>query len=107
MHKKRQILEKELLIEIQKELAIQLAMKTQRETAKREARQSSTSKRKNINAQNKSQKKDDFLAMNKPFSIKTSQVKKSSITKNRSSHGKGKRKEKLYCLCKTPYDDSR
>lgn len=47
MHKKRQILEKELLIEIQKELAIQLAIKTQRESAKQiEARQNSGAKRK-------------------------------------------------------------
>lgn len=124
--KKRVLLEKELQIEIQKELATELAARTQLERVKQDDSRLSkpsnnigtstvvaSSKRKttsNItNATKTSSKSTINPQPNQATSSTNEKIKVAVGSRGRKCNKTpmGKKKEKLYCICRTPFDDSK
>ncbi|KAK7791905.1 hypothetical protein R5R35_005426 [Gryllus longicercus] len=115
MIKKRALLEKELQIEIQKDLSTELAARTKAERNKQDEVRTGSSRRKSVPVPVASS------VMSPPATGKTtgggSRPKKQqrnnptsqpSVTPQPSAGGGGRgKKEKLYCLCRTPYDETK
>lgn len=115
MIKKRALLEKELQIEIQKDLSTELAARTKAERNKQDEVRTGSSRRKSVPVPVTSS------VMSPPTSGKnvgggSSRPKKQQrnntpqpATAPQPSAGGGGRgkKEKLYCLCRTPYDETK
>ncbi|GAB0089853.1 nucleosome-remodeling factor subunit NURF301 [Sergentomyia squamirostris] len=120
--KKRVLLEKELQIEIQKELAVELAARASQERTKQEDTKIShaanpvlTSKRRSGGV---TVGKKSLSPVPTPSTTNTPNQSTATRTTNRtrkstakkiseSEKGSSKKKEKLYCICRTPYDDTK
>ncbi|XP_059615017.1 nucleosome-remodeling factor subunit NURF301 isoform X2 [Phlebotomus argentipes] len=126
--KKRVQLEKELQMEIQKELAVELAARASQERTKQEdvkpplvPNPSNTTKRRSGGGATVVVKKSlspvptpvsSSSAPNQaqvPPTRTTNRTRKATVKKAESGqHTSGsKKKEKLYCVCRTPYDDTK
>ncbi|XP_055707432.1 nucleosome-remodeling factor subunit NURF301 isoform X3 [Phlebotomus papatasi] len=127
--KKRVLLEKELQIEIQKELAVELAARANQERCKQEESKPSvvpspanTSKRRSAGNAAVTKKSispvpaPSTTSSNTPNSSQTPGTRTTNRTRKSTAkkaaeqgHGTGssKKKEKLYCVCRTPYDDTK
>lgn len=124
--KKRVLLEKELQIEIQKELASELATRTKPERNKKqeELRTSTAGHPNNTNIGTKRKSGAGGTGILKSLPIKTGQQPQTSLSggppnerqkptplskgrKSQKGPGSSKKKEKLYCICRTPYDESK
>lgn len=120
--KKRVLLEKELQIEIQKELVHELASRTK--IIKQEDVRTITSKTNNnigsATIAAVKRKSGGNIVTAKTSAKSNANTQQSQITtsndkiKTSSNKGRkgqkvptGKKKEKLYCICRTPYDDSK
>lgn len=116
-------MEKELQIEIQKELVNELAARTKIERIKQDDVRTTTKPNNNAGTTTSTavkRKSGGNIATTKATTkstpnpqqqsnISTSNDKIKTSSKGRKSHKAptGKKKEKLYCVCRTPYDDSK
>ncbi|XP_037046022.1 nucleosome-remodeling factor subunit NURF301 isoform X4 [Bradysia coprophila] len=113
--KKRVLLEKELQIEIQKELATELTARAKQERNKQEevksavSSSSGNSKRRSMPTPTKQAASSTTPTVGTTSKGNTSTGRKKGSTKIATSNNSGisKRKEKLYCVCRTPFDDSK
>lgn len=121
------LLEKELNIEIQKELSTELAIRNNIDKIKEETRMHSNSKKQNVQINNTSgssvksnnsppglgkRKSINVTKSNQPSSSTSGNIKTDSPAKKHKRIpnkmvGLSKRKTKLYCICQKPYDDSK
>ncbi|XP_049831961.1 nucleosome-remodeling factor subunit NURF301 isoform X2 [Schistocerca gregaria] len=119
MIKKRALLEKELQIEIQKDLSTELAARTKAERNKQDEVRTGSGKRKSAPvavttlspptaSKSSRPKKQQRTGVGPPATNSTS-PSSNSIAGGGSSGGSsgGRKKEKLYCLCRTPYDETK
>ncbi|XP_012274975.1 nucleosome-remodeling factor subunit NURF301 isoform X2 [Orussus abietinus] len=103
--KKRALLEKELQIDIQKDLSAELATRTKAERHKQDEVKVGSAKRK-ANAQ-AAQQVSPPSRSGKPKKHK-SQSNSTTPTGGSSTAAANRiKKEKLYCLCRTPYDETK
>lgn len=106
--KKRTVLEKELQSEIQKELATELASRSgQRCSALEEAPTCTENTKITANPEKTTISKpatNNLEVTPKKGNISTIAKRKQQKTK---PTGSAKKKKKLYCICQTPYDDSK
>ncbi|PNF38728.1 hypothetical protein B7P43_G14361 [Cryptotermes secundus] len=112
MIKKRALLEKELQIEIQKDLSTELAARTKAERNKQDEVRTGSGKRKSapVSASTVSPpsasrgggrpRKQQRTSSGPPGSGGTA-------LGGGGGGGSGRKKEKLYCLCRTPYDETK
>ncbi|RZC39906.1 nucleosome-remodeling factor subunit NURF301, partial [Asbolus verrucosus] len=100
--RKRALLEKELQYEIQKEVAEELAARTKIERNKQDEVRTGSSKRKSAAT---------ATTAVIPQSTKSSRHKKgqkqAQSTQSTTSQRAAIKKEKLYCICRTPYDETK
>jgi nucleosome-remodeling factor subunit BPTF len=100
--RKRALLEKELQYEIQKEVAEELAARTKIERNKQDEVRTGSSKRKSAAT---------ATTAVIPQSAKSSRHKKgqkqSQPAQSAASQRAALKKEKLYCICRTPYDETK
>ncbi|XP_020295522.1 nucleosome-remodeling factor subunit NURF301 isoform X2 [Pseudomyrmex gracilis] len=103
--KKRALLEKELQIDIQKDLSAELASRTKAERHKQDEVKVGSAKRK-ANAQTAQQVSPSNKSggSSKPKKHKT---QGHNTTPPSGSAATRIKKEKLYCLCRTPYDETK
>ncbi|XP_069695049.1 nucleosome-remodeling factor subunit NURF301 isoform X3 [Periplaneta americana] len=111
MIKKRALLEKELQIEIQKDLSTELAARTKAERSKQDEVRTGSGKRKStpvsattISPPSASRgggrpRKQQRAAPGPPSG--------GGSAPGGGGGGSGRKKEKLYCLCRTPYDETK
>ncbi|XP_060530010.1 nucleosome-remodeling factor subunit NURF301 isoform X2 [Cylas formicarius] len=101
--RKRALLEKELQYEIQKEVAEELAARTKIERNKQDEVRTGSSKRKSAATTTTA-----AIPVVKQTSMSNRHKKsqKSNSSPNPGGH-RGLKKEKLYCLCRTPYDETK
>ncbi|XP_058794232.1 nucleosome-remodeling factor subunit NURF301 isoform X2 [Phymastichus coffea] len=97
--KRRALLEKELQIDVQKDLSMELANRTKAERNKQDEVKVGSAKRK-ANAQPPQQ----ISPPNRRTPKKQKTAHPSAVGPSMSSRIK---KEKLYCLCRTPYDETK
>ncbi|KAL1494312.1 hypothetical protein ABEB36_009929 [Hypothenemus hampei] len=97
--RKRALLEKELQYEIQKEVSEELAARTKIERTKQDEVRTGSSKRKSTPTT-----ATPAIPLTKGVTA-GGRSKKSKSSPN-SGHGK-LRKEKVYCICRTPYDETK
>ncbi|XP_011164539.2 nucleosome-remodeling factor subunit NURF301 isoform X2 [Solenopsis invicta] len=100
--KKRALLEKELQIDIQKDLSAELATRTKAERHKQDEVKVGSAKRK-ANAQAAQQVSPSSRSGSRPKKHKS----QSNSTPPGGSATSRIKKEKLYCLCRTPYDETK
>lgn len=106
--KKRTVLEKELQSEIQKELATELASRSRQKCSTLEeapacaenAKRTPNPEKTNISTPATS----NLETIPKKGNVSTIAKRKQQKTK---PTGSAKKKKKLYCICQTPYDDSK
>ncbi|XP_036150042.1 nucleosome-remodeling factor subunit NURF301 isoform X2 [Monomorium pharaonis] len=102
--KKRALLEKELQIDIQKDLSAELATRTKAERHKQDEVKVGSAKRK-ANAQAAQQVSPTSRSGSRPKKHKS---QSNSTTPPGGSTATSRiKKEKLYCLCRTPYDETK
>ncbi|XP_058836423.1 nucleosome-remodeling factor subunit NURF301 [Topomyia yanbarensis] len=114
--KKRSHLERELQVQIQKELSVELAARCKQEQL--QIKQENTAKHGASAAQattaekcSSVKKKTNTTAVSKENHQKTQKITASTNKPEKPSKASKKRlsnkKEKIYCLCRTPYDDTK
>ncbi|KAF7271636.1 hypothetical protein GWI33_015487 [Rhynchophorus ferrugineus] len=99
--RKRALLEKELQFEIQKEVADEIAARTKIERSKHDEVRTGSSKRKSAATATTAAIPVPKTPIAK--SKKSAKVQSSSNAPNQ----KGLKKEKVYCICRTPYDETK
>uniref|UniRef100_A0AAR5PPQ8 Nucleosome-remodeling factor subunit NURF301 n=1 Tax=Dendroctonus ponderosae TaxID=77166 RepID=A0AAR5PPQ8_DENPD len=99
--RKRALLEKELQYEIQKEVADELAARTKIERSKQDEVRTGSSKRKSTPTAT-----TPAIPVHKQPFGRNKKNPKPHASPNSSAHGKLK-KEKVYCICRTPYDETK
>ncbi|KAJ8687395.1 hypothetical protein QAD02_023189 [Eretmocerus hayati] len=98
--KRRALLEKELQIDVQKDLSAELANRTKAERHKQDEVKVGSAKRK-ANAQPAQQ-------ISPPNRNRPKKPKSHNVTPNVGTISTARiKKEKLYCLCRTPYDETK
>ncbi|XP_063224982.1 nucleosome-remodeling factor subunit NURF301 isoform X2 [Bacillus rossius redtenbacheri] len=109
MIKKRALLEKELQIEIQKELSNELAARTKAERSKQDEVRTGSGKRKSaavsataLNPMSAGRGGGSGRGKRQPRSMSGGRAASPG-----SGGASGRKKEKLYCICRTPYDPSK
>nr|CAH7737126.1 unnamed protein product [Callosobruchus chinensis] len=128
--RKRALLEKELQYEIQKEVAEELAARTKIERSKQDEVRTGSSKRKSaatpttaaINPpavhhraatggrNRKAQQRNasgHFVSSNQARNSSSPSTQTSVATSGTTGQRGGLKKEKLYCICRTPYDETK
>ncbi|XP_034937972.1 nucleosome-remodeling factor subunit NURF301 isoform X2 [Chelonus insularis] len=100
--KKRALLEKELQIDIQKDLSAELTSRTKAERHKQDEVKVGSAKRK-ANAQTPQQ----VSPTSRSGKAKKNRSQGNTPPGGSSASANRLRKEKLYCLCRTPYDETK
>ncbi|XP_063923379.1 nucleosome-remodeling factor subunit NURF301 isoform X3 [Zophobas morio] len=100
--RKRALLEKELQYEIQKEVAEELAARTKMERSKQDEVRTGSSKRKSAATATTAV----IPQVTKSARQKKGQ-KQTQATQNAAAQRAAIKKEKLYCICRTPYDETK
>ncbi|KAK2580560.1 hypothetical protein KPH14_007689 [Odynerus spinipes] len=103
--KKRALLEKELQIDIQKDLSVELATRTKAERHKQDEVKVGSAKRK-ANAQIAQQVSPPNRG-GRPKKHKTQANSNTPPSASSATTPSRIKKEKLYCLCRTPYDETK
>jgi nucleosome-remodeling factor subunit BPTF len=108
--KKRAFLEKELIAEIQREVAVELATRTLAERNKQE--EVRPTKRKNSGSGGSSGQQQARQAVSVAAAVAAASSSPAKAPpkkrqKRSSSPNARSRKEKLFCSCRTPYDDTK
>ncbi|XP_072747484.1 LOW QUALITY PROTEIN: nucleosome-remodeling factor subunit NURF301 [Anoplolepis gracilipes] len=104
--KKRALLEKELQIDIQKDLSTELATRTKAERHKQDEVKVGSAKRK-ANAQMAQQISPSSRSGGSSRPKKHKTQGNNSTPPSGSTSASRIKKEKLYCLCRTPYDETK
>ncbi|XP_030753207.1 nucleosome-remodeling factor subunit NURF301 isoform X3 [Sitophilus oryzae] len=99
--RKRALLEKELQYEIQKEVAEELAARTKIERTKQDEVRTGSSKRKSAATATTA-----AIPVPKTTPSRSKKTSKSHSSPN-APNQKGLKKEKVYCICRTPYDETK
>ncbi|XP_044734089.1 nucleosome-remodeling factor subunit NURF301, partial [Chrysoperla carnea] len=103
--KKRALLEKELQIDIQKELSAELATRTKAERTKQDEVRTGSGKRKSIPTATTTLAQQANRHSGRPKK-QQKQPPPGMLSPGGPKSG-GNRKEKLYCICRTPYDETK
>lgn len=114
IQKKRELLEKELKVEIQMELETELVATRRTERIKQEDNRSMTTTAitgtpatAGKDGKRKAAKNNLAVVATSASNTPVSTKGKPHKPKKGPRSGPSKKKEKLYCLCQTPYDDSK
>lgn len=105
--KKRALLEKELQIDIQREISMELNSRVKHENKTEESVRSGSGKRKSVPVPAASLQPPKVGGKGIAGRPRKSSVRLQPISMSPPSSSQPGKKEKLYCLCRTPYDDTK
>lgn len=105
--KKRALLEKELQIDIQREISLELSSRAKHESKAEEVIRTGSGKRKSVPVPAASIQAPKLSTRGIAGRPKKSTGRLQSNSMSPPSSSQSGKKEKLYCICRTPYDDTK